>query len=75
MAAMRLSRYGIVLESLSSDHLKWCGFVKPRFVQCNMEFKELLSQDGTVVLIIRSKQQSVLGYQNAIIIGLIHIKI
>ena len=39
---MRLSRYGIVLESLTSDHLEMVRLWRNQeFVRCNMQFKEL----------------------------------
>lgn len=43
---MRLSRYGIVLESLSEDHLEMVRLWRNQeFVRCNMEFKELVSRE------------------------------
>lgn len=43
---MRLSRYGIVLESLSEDHLEMVRLWRNQeFVRCNMEYKELISRE------------------------------
>jgi RimJ/RimL family protein N-acetyltransferase len=43
---MRLSRYGIVLEALNTDHLEMVRLWRNQeFVRCNMEFKDLLSRE------------------------------
>lgn len=75
---MRLSRYGITLESLASDHLEMVRLWRNQeFVRCNMQFKEILSrkdqeqwftnldQNRNLYWVIRAH-----GYP----IGLIHVK-
>jgi len=43
---MRLSRYGIVLDSLTADHLEMVRLWRNQeFVRSNMEFKELITRD------------------------------
>ena len=75
---MRLSRYGIVLESLSSDHLEMVRLWRNQeFVRCNMEFKELLSREDQELWFSSLDQSNNLYWvirTHDYPIGLIHIK-
>ncbi|MCB9191217.1 MAG: GNAT family N-acetyltransferase [Flavobacteriales bacterium] len=75
---MRLSRYGIVLETLTSDHLEMVRLWRNQeFVRCNMQFKDLLSREDQEKWFSQLNQNRNLYWvirTHDYPIGLIHIK-
>lgn len=75
---MRLLRYGVLLESLKSEHLEMVRLWRNQeFVRCNMEFQDVLSRDDQKQWFSKLDPSNNLYWiiqYNDYPIGLIHIK-